>query len=63
MFDYILARLGEAATWRGFVDFAMAAGLALTPDQATAIVTAGLALRGAIGSFLPDRAKKPEVAQ
>lgn len=51
---WIIARLREPSTWRGVVWLATAAGLALTPEQAEIIVTAGMALAGAIGVFMAD---------
>ncbi|AUH51226.1 hypothetical protein CXB49_10595 [Chromobacterium sp. ATCC 53434] len=51
---YLLARAGEPSTWRGVVLVATACGLALSPEQQEAIVTAGLALAGLVGAVLPD---------
>jgi hypothetical protein len=55
--EYIVGRLGEASTWRGLIWIATAVGLALSPEQKEAIVTAGMALAGAIGVFTKDKSK------
>lgn len=55
---WLLARLKEASTWRGIIWMLAAFGLSLRPDQAEAIVMAGMALAGLFGVFLPDEAKK-----
>ena len=49
--NYILDRLTENSTWRGIILLATAIGLKLDPDQQAAILTAGLALVGAINVF------------
>lgn len=54
MQEYLLERLKEPSTWRGIVALVTAAGVALTDAQATAIVSAGLALIGVIGVFTAD---------
>lgn len=56
MKKYIIARLKEASTWRGLVAIATAAGLAISQDQAAAIVAAGMAIMGVVGAFVPDAA-------
>lgn len=56
--DYICERLAERSTWRGIVGLITAAiGISLHPDQIEAIIIVGLAVGGAIGTFLPDRSK------
>ena len=55
---WLLARLKEASTWRGIIWMLAAFGLSLRPDQAEAIVMAGMALAGLFGVFLPDESKK-----
>jgi hypothetical protein len=57
---WFLRRLREPSTWRGLVWLATVAGLSLRPDQAEAIVTAGMALAGLLGVFLADE-QKPKV--
>ena len=44
----------EPSTWRGIVWMLTAAGIAISPEQQTAIVAAGMAIAGAIGSFVSD---------
>lgn len=51
MKDYIIARLHEASTWRGVIAIVTAAGIGISPEQANAIVAAGLAIMGALGAF------------
>lgn len=51
---WIIARLREPSSWRGIVWLLTVFGLALKPDQAEAIVTAGMALAGLLGVFLSD---------
>jgi hypothetical protein len=55
MIAFILARGKEASTWRGIVALLTAAGVALDPAQADAIVALGLAAIGAIGVFFADK--------
>lgn len=51
---YILARLGEASTYRGIFALLTALGLALKPEQAAAITSLGLALIGTVNVFKKD---------
>lgn len=59
--NWILRRLREPSTWRGLVWLATVAGLSLRPDQAEAIVTAGMALTGLLGVFLADEPKNVRI--
>jgi len=52
--NWILARLREPSSWRGIAWLLTAFGLSLSPDQADAIVRAGMALAGLLGVFLSD---------
>lgn len=52
---YLRARLKEPATWRGLVLLLTSLGVGLSPEQADAIVAAGLAVAGAIGAFAPEQ--------
>jgi hypothetical protein len=52
--DYIVARLKEPSTWRGLIAFATAGGVAISPEQAEAIVASGLALMGLLGALTKD---------
>jgi hypothetical protein len=45
---FVLARLSEPSTWRGIVLALTALGIVLSPDQADAIVAAGLAVAGLV---------------
>lgn len=48
---WALRLLRQPSTWRGLVLLATAAGLTLSDIQAEAVIAAGLALAGAIGTF------------
>lgn len=54
---FILARLSEASTLRGFLLILTAAGVALKPEVADAIVAVGIALAGLVGVLMPDAAE------
>lgn len=45
---YLIARLFEPSTWRGLVSLATLAGLKIAPDQADAVLTAGVSVYSAI---------------
>lgn len=55
MKDYVLARLLEASTWRGFTLILTAIGVPLAPDMAEAVVSVGLAVAGLIGVVTKDK--------
>lgn len=55
MKEFLLQRGKEASSWRGIVAILTAAGIALDPAQADAIVMLGLAVIGVIGAFFPDK--------
>ncbi len=57
--NWFLNQLRQASTWRGLVWLLTVFGLALKPDQAEAIVTAGMALAGLLGVFLSDDRSHP----
>lgn len=57
MQSYLMKRLSEPSSWRGLVAILTAAGVALTPSQANAVIALGLAVIGAIGAFTPDPAR------
>ena len=57
LLNYLRERAGEASTWRGLVVIATALGAHLSPEQAEAIVVAGLGVSGLIGAVLPDGRK------
>ena len=54
MKPWLLARLREPSTWRGLVWILTVSGVLLTPEQAEAIMLAGMALAGLLGVFLND---------
>ena len=54
MLKYIVARLGEASTWRGIIALLTAAGVTISPEMIDRIVAAGLAVMGIIGVFFKD---------
>ena len=55
MKSYLLERLKEPSTWRGLTALLTAVGVALSPEQVNAIVSAGLALMGVLGVFTKDK--------
>ena len=55
MKEFILERGKEPSSWRGLVAILTAAGIALDPAEADAIVMFGLAVIGVIGAFFPDK--------
>lgn len=58
---YVLARFCEASTWTGLIKFIVGAtGWSLSETQATAIVSAGIALAGLVSIMLPDKMNKPQ---
>lgn len=52
--NYILDRIKEKSTWRGFVMLLTAFGISLSPEQADSLVMVGLAAAGVIGAFFKD---------
>jgi len=54
MKTWIVNRLKEPSTWRGLVWLLTVAGITLTPEQTTIVVTAGMTLAGLLGVFLPE---------
>lgn len=55
--QYFVDRLKEPSTWRGIIMVATAYGAVLSPPQATAIITLGLALAGGQAMVTPDSKK------
>jgi hypothetical protein len=55
MLPYLLERLKEPSTWRGLTALLTAVGVTLSPEQANALVGAGLALMGVLGVFTQDK--------
>ena len=54
MKPWLLARLREPSTWRGLVWLLTVSGVLHTPEQAEAIMLAGMALAGLLGVFTND---------
>lgn len=54
MKNYMIELLGQPSTWRGLILILTAVGLNISPDQSTAIVTAGLSTAGVLGAFFKD---------
>lgn len=57
---YLIARLKEPSAWRGLVLLLTSLGASLSAEQWDAIVSAGLAIAGAIGVFVPGESGIPE---
>ena len=51
MKDILLGYLRQESTWRGLIQIATAAGIALNPAQAAALIAAGTALVGIVNTF------------
>lgn len=51
MINTLLGKLSENSTWRGLILIGTAVGLKLDPDQANAIIAAGLAVVGLVNVF------------
>lgn len=58
MKNYFLSRLKEPSTWRGLIMVATAYGMHMSPDQAYAIASLGMALAGGAGVLAPDGLRK-----
>ena len=52
--DYIVARMQERSTWIGLTTAASALGVALSPEQAQAIITLGVGIAGVIAAVTAD---------
>lgn len=55
MKQFILDRLKEPSTWRGLAAIATSMGIIITPFQLEVIMSAGMAVIGAIGVLSPDK--------
>lgn len=60
MRDFMLARMKEKTTWRGVILLLGILGVALSPEQKEAIITAGVALIGAVEVLSKEQPKTPE---
>lgn len=54
---YFPARLKEASTWRGIALLLTAFGVQVAPEVQEAVITAGIAVAGAVGVMFPDSTK------
>ena len=57
MIAWLLDRLKERSTWVGIIGIITAAGVNISPEQTELIVTAGVAIVGAIMAFTADVTK------
>ena len=48
MLNVLLGKLSENSTWRGLILLVTAVGVKLDPEQANAIIAAGLAIVGVV---------------
>jgi hypothetical protein len=48
LLNVLLGKLSENSTWRGLILLATAVGVKLDPEQANAIIAAGLAIVGVV---------------
>ncbi|MGM0423276.1 MAG: hypothetical protein ACQEQL_09305, partial [Pseudomonadota bacterium] len=55
---YLLSRLRERSSWLGIISVLTAVGVSLSPEQTQAVVSAGVALAGAIAVFTSDQEKQ-----
>lgn len=55
---FLIDRLDERSTWRGFIVALSGLGISLDPAQMEAIIAFGLAVVGLVDVFLPDPAGK-----
>ena len=54
MKNLILDRLKQESTWRGLIQLAIACGVGIKPDQASAIIAVGVSVIGAINVLKKD---------
>jgi len=50
----ILGHLRQESTWRGLIQFAIALGIGIKPDQAAALIAVGTSIIGAINVLKKD---------
>lgn len=55
MKQWLIDRAKERSTWLGITTLLSAAGVALSPEQAEAIILAGVAIAGVIAAFTADK--------
>ena len=56
-FKWIINRARERSTWLGLASLGAAVGIAFSAAQLDAIISAGMAIAGAIAIFSADEAK------
>ncbi len=56
LLTFLLDRSKEKSTWVGLIAVLSAVGVALSPDQQEAIITAGVAIAGVISVFTKENA-------
>lgn len=61
IFQYIIDRLKERATWNSLSVAATGLGIAIKPDQWQAIMTIGMGLAGLITAFLPPHVQESTI--
>lgn len=54
LYDWVLARARERSTWLGLITLLTVLGITITPAQQEAVVSAGVALAGAVMAFSRD---------
>lgn len=59
--SWVLDRLKEGNTWKGFVWLLTAAGISVSPEMASAIATVGMAVVGLFDVIQKERAQKVEI--
>ena len=58
--NWVLDRLKEKSTWRGFVAALAGLGLYISPELADAIVVLGLGIAGFLEVVWPEKSEKKE---
>ena len=56
LWKFILDRAKERSTWLGLASLLAAMGLAFSPEQTEAIITAAMAIAGSVAVFTKDKA-------
>lgn len=54
LLDWVLARMAEPTTWRGLIYVLSACGVALSPQNASAILAGGMGLAGFLAVVTKD---------
>lgn len=57
--NYLINRLKEASTWRGFILFVAGVfGWQMPPGIQETVIAGGVALAGVVGAVVPDSVKR-----